>query len=256
MTRSGKTELAEPIAVRPTSETGEQLQLYLTWTGLSSFYYLFNKFNPFFHWCSHVSCLCQVGSVTQRPANQTQPVVQRRGQFQPQLYTFPNKSKLRAVSSLYFLLFSALGVQTPPALPEDQRVPLAGGTHSVCNQRGSRRGGKMWSITPHSQLTIKCRSRSNLYHVSDPPALSFCHVCRFCRFWTCMLECTRSWWPSLWSRAGKQRRRSLQEETTPPLWRLTSQQAAELFRLAFNLQNLQILLIYNLCLVCLTTLKA
>ncbi len=46
-----------------------------------------------------------MGSVTQRPANQTQPVVQCRGQFQPlQPYTFPNKSKLRVVSSLYFLL--------------------------------------------------------------------------------------------------------------------------------------------------------
>lgn len=35
-------------------------------------------------------------------------------------------------------LLTEMGVQTPPALPEDERVPVARGTHSVCHQR---RGG-------------------------------------------------------------------------------------------------------------------
>lgn len=37
-----------------------------------------------------------------------------------------------------------MGVQAPPALPKDQRVPVAGRTHGFCHQRGGRgRGNKV-----------------------------------------------------------------------------------------------------------------
>lgn len=43
-----------------------------------------------------------------------------------------------------------VGVQTPPALPEDKGVPVAGRTHSLCHQRGGSWGGN----TPGNLATI------------------------------------------------------------------------------------------------------
>jgi hypothetical protein len=34
-----------------------------------------------------------------------------------------------------------MGVQAPSAILEDKRVPVAGGTHCICNQTGGRRRG-------------------------------------------------------------------------------------------------------------------
>ena len=51
---------------------------------------------------------------------------------------------LLSFSHLFNFLFSSSegGVQAPPALPKDQRVPVAGRTHGVCHQRGGRGRGK------------------------------------------------------------------------------------------------------------------
>lgn len=55
-------------------------------------------------------------------------------------------------------------------------------------------------------------------------------MCRCCRSWICMPECTRSWWQSQWWRGGRRRRRSLPEGITPRLWRLSSLPVVEPFR--------------------------
>lgn len=38
--------------------------------------------------------------------------------------------------TVFYLFLSAMGVQASPALPEDKRVPVAGGTYGLCHQRG------------------------------------------------------------------------------------------------------------------------
>lgn len=87
----------------------------MDWILIFFFYYLFNKSAFFLHWCSDVSCLCQVGPVAQRPANQTQPVVQCRGRFQPHLYTFTNTSKLKACVFIQFLAVLSVGSLNTPS---------------------------------------------------------------------------------------------------------------------------------------------
>lgn len=84
-----------------------------TWNGLDSrlFIVFFNTFAFFLHWRSDVSCLCQVGPVTQRPANQTQPVVQCRGQSPPQSYT----SKLKPCVFIQFLAVLSVGSLNTPS---------------------------------------------------------------------------------------------------------------------------------------------
>lgn len=51
-----------------------------------------------------------------------------------------------------------MGVQASSALPEDQRVPVAGGTYGFCHQRGSRWRGNTWTVLhnymAHSKVSM------------------------------------------------------------------------------------------------------
>lgn len=138
-----------------------------------------------------------------------------------------------------------MGVQTSPALPEDEGVPVAGGTYSLCYQRGGSWGGnsnahlyistEMHHDTVHSQYQSNKSSTLVFTCAALCKALSLCGLdtlcnCRCFRSWICMPECMRSWWPSLWWRGGRLRKRSLQEETTPPPSRHSSPPVAEPFR--------------------------
>lgn len=153
------------------------------------------------------------------------------------------------------LLPPEMGVQTPPALPEDKRVLVAGGTYSLCHKRGGSWGGnspgnaalqlpqvllyplclmKYTKKTTFDALMLRWLMVQHIYSTRIKLCLtkSLCAlcICRCFRSWICMPGCTRSWWRSPWWRGGRPRRRSLQEEITPPLWRHSSLPAAEPFR--------------------------
>lgn len=50
-------------------------------------------------------------------------------------------TKISLFTFSFCLFCLAVGVQASAAFPQDQRVPLAGGTHSLCHQGGGCRGG-------------------------------------------------------------------------------------------------------------------
>ena len=64
-------------------------------------------------------------------------------------------SQLHSVFQIHFvhninffvccILWTEVGIQTPAALPEDQGVSVAGGTHGVFHGPGGRGGGKALS---------------------------------------------------------------------------------------------------------------
>lgn len=93
------------------------------------------------------------------------------------LYLFTHMKSKKSKSWVHkavFLSFKALGVQTPAAVPEDQRVPLARRTHSICHKGRSSRGGSIGLITPHLGLTVSMLIWKHLYRVFDP--LTFLQV--------------------------------------------------------------------------------
>lgn len=66
--------------------------------------------------------------------------------------------------TFFFNLFClAVGVQAPPALPQNQRVPVAGGTHCLRHQGGGCGGG--WTWVCHA--TEVCREITLLQFVRD-----------------------------------------------------------------------------------------
>ena len=83
VTKSGQSELAEPIAIRPTSETGET-----EWVWSVNYT------------CHHsdVSLVLKVGPVSQGPTNQTQSMVQCCGKF-----NVTNFSKIKFFSKKIYI---------------------------------------------------------------------------------------------------------------------------------------------------------
>ena len=42
------------------------------------------------------------------------------------------------ILQVYLFIFAEMGIQTSTAFLKDKRVPLAGGTHCLCDQEGGR----------------------------------------------------------------------------------------------------------------------
>lgn len=131
-----------------------------------------------------------MGPVAQRPANKTQPMVQRCGQFRPLSH---NSVRLDQWPSSFF---------------KESFFSFSDGSSSTLNLS--------W------ELESSCGRRDTR---PSPPKRRQPKRCF--RSWICTRRCTRSWWPSPWWRAGRRRRRSLQGAITPPPWRRSSLPAAE-----------------------------
>lgn len=119
--------------------------------------------------CSDVSRLCQVGSVAQRPANQTQPVVQCRGQFQPHFYTFTISIKGLCIHSVSCCSQRWEFKHPQPFLRTREFLWQEGHTAFATKEEAEVEVGWMWSL--HSQLNIYMLILKLLYHLSDPPTL-------------------------------------------------------------------------------------
>lgn len=91
---------------------------------------------------------------------------------------------LKKIIPLYFFIPTSLllemGVQTPSALPKDERVSVAGGTYSICHQRRGSWGGNRSANSDFNKSVLTCKERyavvqhMQCFHSTSSFTILFC----------------------------------------------------------------------------------